>query len=67
MQRCHCASGLSCYHLPIHTISSYMEILHISYNMGKSGLPDIYTRSPWASGVYIRQTTHAHGITETYM
>ena len=32
------------------------------------GSPDIYTFSPracgpWASGVYIRQTTHAHGIT----
>ena len=39
------------------------------------GLPDIYTLSPraytlspracgpWASGVYIRQTTSAHGIT----
>ena len=32
------------------------------------GSPDIYTLSPWvcgpwASGVYIRQTTRAHGIT----
>ena len=36
--------------------------------MGTSGLPDIYTRSlraagPRAEGVYIRQTTSAHGIT----
>ena len=36
--------------------------------MGTSGLPDIYTRSPRAAGpraegVYIRQTTSAHGIT----
>ena len=37
------------------------------------GLPDMYTISPracgpWASGVhiYIRQTTHVHGITMTY-
>ena len=26
------------------------------------GLPDIYTLSPRASGVYIRQTTRAHGV-----
>ena len=36
------------------------------------GLPDIYTLSPWdcgprASGVYIRQTTRAHGITTKYI
>ena len=36
--------------------------------MGTSGLPDIYTRSPTATGpraegVYIRRTTSAHGIT----
>ena len=36
------------------------------------GLPDIYTLSPRAcgpraSGVYIRQTTRAHGITTKYM
>ena len=30
------------------------------------GLPDIYTLSPRASGVYIRQTTRAHGITTKY-
>ena len=39
-----------------------------SYTMGTSGLTDIYTRSPRAcgpraEGVYIRQTTSAHGIT----
>ena len=34
-----------------------------SYTMGMSGLPDIYTQSPRAEGVYIRQTTSAHGIT----
>ena len=44
------------------------EVLHSSYTMGTHGSPDIYTLSPWAcglraSGVYIRQTTHAHGIT----
>ena len=43
-------------------------MLHGSYNMGTRGLPDIYTLSPqacgpWASGVYIRKTTCAHGIT----
>ena len=36
--------------------------------MCPSGLPDIYTLSPWAYGpqalgTYIRQTTRAHGIT----
>ena len=45
----------------------------ISYNMGKSGLPDIYTRCPRAAGprarvynIYIRQTTSAHVITFIY-
>ena len=47
---------------------SCTEVLHSSYTMGTSGLPDIYTRSlraagPRAEGVYIRQTTCAHGIT----
>ena len=30
-------------------------------------LPDIYTLSPQALGVYIRQTAHAHGITIRYV
>ena len=41
----------------------------ICYTMGMSGLPDMYTRSPRvprASGVHIRQTTNAHGITVMY-
>ena len=42
-----------------------------SYTMGTNGLPDIYTRSPRAAGpraegVYIRQITSAHGITNIY-
>ena len=46
-------------------------VLHISYTMCTRGLPDIYTLSPRAcgpraSGVYIRQTTRAHGITIKY-
>ena len=45
-----------------------MEVLHSSYTMGTRGLPNIYTLSPQAcgpraSGVYIRQTTRARGIT----
>ena len=41
---------------------------HISYTMCIHGLPDMYTLSPracgpQASGVHIRQTTHAHDIT----
>ena len=31
--------------------------------MGMSDLPDIYTLSPQALGVHIRQTTNAHSIT----
>ena len=31
--------------------------------MSTCGLPDIYTLSPRALGVYIRQITCAHGIT----
>ena len=38
-------------------------LLYNSYTMGTGGLPDIYTLSPRALGVYITQTTHAHGIT----
>ena len=45
--------------------------IYISYAMGTRDLPDIYTLSPQAcgprvSGVYIRQTTRANGITITY-
>ena len=45
---------------------------HNSYTMCIRGLPDMYTLSPRAcgpraSGVHIRQTTHAHGITITYL
>ena len=45
---------------------------HNSYTMCIRGLPDMYTLSPRAcgpraSGVHIRQTTHAHGITITYV
>ena len=39
------------------------EVLNSSYTMGIHGLPDMYTLSPRDSGVYIRQTTNAHGIT----
>ena len=43
-----------------------MVMVFNSYTMGTSGLPDIYTRCPRASGVYIRRTTRAHGITIKY-
>ena len=32
-----------------------------------SGKPLMPMVCPWASGVYIRQTTHAHGITIKYV
>ena len=40
----------------------------ISYNMGTSALPDMYARSPRATGpraegIHIRQSTSAHVIT----
>ena len=44
-------------------------MLYNSYTMCTRGSPDIHPqpsglwRGPWASGVYIRQTTRAHGIT----
>ena len=40
----------------------YNWYLFNSYTTGTCGLPDIYTRSPRAEGVYIRRTTSAHGI-----
>ena len=42
---------------------SCTEVLHNSYTMDTRGSPDVYTLGPQASGVYIRQTTRAHGIT----
>ena len=41
------------------------------YAMGTSGMPDVFTQSLRATGlrtegVYIRQTTSAHGITNIY-
>ena len=47
-------------------------MVHNGYTMCTRGLPDIYTLSPRACGpralgVYIRQTTHAHGITTKYV
>ena len=52
--------------MTIHHLYIYIYIyiyIYNSYTMGTSGLPDIYTLSPRVSGVYIRQTTRAHGIT----
>ena len=44
------------------------KVLHNSYTMCTRGSPDIYTLGPRACGpqalgVYMRQTTRAHGIT----
>ena len=50
----------------IQSITLLDYIISNSYTMGTSGLPDMYTRSPRAEGVYIRQITSAHGITKTY-
>ena len=41
------------------------SMAHISCNMDTRGLPDMYTLSPWASGVHIRQATRAHVTTIT--
>ena len=40
-------------------------MVHNSYKMSTRGLPDMYTLSPWALDVHIRQTTLVHGITIT--
>ena len=47
----------------IHTYIYIYIYTCYSYTMGMSGLPDMYTRSPRAAGVHIRQTMNAHGIT----
>ena len=48
-------------------LCSYIYIyICYSYTMDTSGLPDMYTRSPRAEGVHIRQTTSGHGITDMY-
>ena len=46
---------------------SYKQVVHNSCNMGTRGLSDIYTLSPRALGVYIRQTTRAHVTTIQYV
>ena len=40
---------------------------HKSHTMPTCGLTDMYTLSPWALGVHIRQTTRVHGVTITYI
>ena len=45
-----------------------LKVVYNSYTMCTCGLPDIYyTLSPRASGVYIRWTTRAHGMTIKYV
>ena len=61
-------SSLQCNNWILTTWKTKNVAIFNSYTMGTSGLPDIYTRSPRATGpraegVYIRQTTSAHGIT----
>ena len=51
----------SCFLLPVG-----VAMAHISYTMSTSALPDMYTLSPRASGVHIRQTTHVHGISTSF-
>ena len=55
----------------IRIIYNNIYVLLYSFNMGTSGLPDIYTQSTRAAGsraegVYIRQTTSAHVTTVMY-
>ena len=46
---------------------SYKQVVLSSCNMGTHGLPDIYTLSPHALNVYIRQTICAHVTTIQYI
>ena len=41
-------------------------MVHNSCNVCTRGLPDMYTLSPRALGVHIRQTTRVHVTTITY-
>ena len=45
---------------------THAKVLHNSYTMCTRGLPDIYTLSLCTLGVYIGQTTCAHGVTIKY-
>ena len=61
-----CSSHLRTYNIIYHFAWENQRELqgNISYiAMCTRGLPDIYTLGPRALGVYIRQTTRAHGIT----
>ena len=40
-------------------------MIHITCNMGRRDLPDIYALSPRASGIHIRQIPPAHVTTFT--
>ena len=47
-------------------LKSAISVTYIfSNNMGTSTLPDMYALSPRASGIQIKQSTHAHVITIT--
>ena len=41
------------------------EVIHITCNMGRQDLPDMYTLSPRASGLHIWQIPPAHVTTNT--
>ena len=45
----------SAYHFPTHGSCTKVYMLHSSYTMCTRGLPDTYTHTPWAVGVYRRQ------------
>ena len=42
-------------------------MIHITCNMGSWDLPDMYTHSPRASGIHIRQISPAHVTTYTWL
>ena len=48
----------------LHKCLESLNSVCISGNMGTRNLPDMYARSPRASGIHIRQIPHAHVTTD---
>ena len=58
----HCYINRQSRQLQIWVILRVLEVTHVTYNMGARDLPDMYTLSPRALGIHIREIPHAHVI-----